>query len=150
MAEEPKKLEIAIYRRDPEASWNVNEVDVGPLLYELTEEPFHLANVGEEGTVKLEVQRTHEWEIVIGLALIGSGIFFKGALTELGKRFGGWLADRMGKLGTSANPEVRAKGITTVKVDPDDLEAASKSIAQLLSNAADRNVRVELIVEPGQ
>jgi len=149
MSEETRKLEIAIYRRDPEASWNVTEVDVGPLLYELTEEPYYLANVGEEGTVKLEIQRTHEWEILIGLAVAGSVIFVKGALTELGKRFGGWLADRIGKLHTSYNPEVRAQGMATVKIDPSNLEAASKSIAQLLSDASDKNVRVQLVVEPG-
>ena len=149
MSEETRKLEIAIYRRDPEASWNVTEVDVGPLLYELTEEPYYLANVGEEGTVKLEIQRTHEWEILIGLAVAGSVIFVKGALTELGKRFGGWLADRIGKLHTSSNPEVRAQGMATVKIDPSNLEAASKSIAQLLSDASDKNVRVQLVVEPG-
>ena len=146
MTEERKKLEIAIYRRDPEAGWNVNEVDVGPLLYELTEEPFHLANVGEDGAVKLEVQRTHEWEIVIGLALTGSGIFLKGALTELGKRFGRWLADRVGKLGTGGKPEVRATGLVTVTVEPSDLEKTSKNIAQLLRAAGDKNVRVQIAV----
>lgn len=149
MSEETKRLEIAIYRRNPEASWNVTEVDIGPLLYELTEEPFHLANVGEDGTVKLEIQRTHEWEIIIGLAVTGTGIFLTGALTELGKRFGGWLADRIGKLGTSSNPEVRAQGMTTVKIDPGNLEASSKGIAQLLSDASEKNVRVQLVVEPG-
>jgi hypothetical protein len=150
VTEERKKLEIAIYRRDPEAGWNVNELDVGPLLYELTKEPFYLANVGEDGIVKLEVQRTHEWEIVIGLVLTGSGIFLKGALTELGKRFGGWLADRVGKLGTGGKPEVRATGLVTVTVEPSELEKASKGIAQLLTDAGDKNVRVQIVVEPGQ
>ncbi len=69
-------------------------------------------------------------------------------MTELGKRFGGWLADRIGKLGTSSNPEVRAQGMTTVKIDPTHLSAASKEIAQLLSDAAEKNVRLQLIVEP--
>jgi len=109
MSDETKVLRISIYRRDPEAHWNVTEVDVGPLLFQLTEEPFYLARVNEEGTVKLEVQRTHEWEILIGLVLTGSGIFLTGALTEIGKRFGGWLVDRMTKLSTTVHPEVRAQ-----------------------------------------
>ncbi len=116
----------------------------------MTEEPVHLANVCEDGIVKLEVQRTHEFEIIIGLALIGSGIFLTGALTELGKRFGGWLADRIGKLGTSSNPEVRAQDMTTVKIDPGNLEASSKGIAQLLRDASEKNVRVQIVVEPGE
>ena len=93
MADETKKLEIGIYRREPKLHHNVIEIDVGPLLHELTQEPIHLANVGEDGTVKLSVERTHEWEIIIGLAVTGSGIFLTGVLKELGKRFGGWLAD---------------------------------------------------------
>ena len=149
MADATKKLEIAIYRRTPEASWNVSEVDIGPLLYELTEEPIHLANVGEEGTIELEVQRTHEWEILIGLAIVGSGIFLKGTLTALGERFGGWLADRIGQLGTRSNPEVRAQGAVTVRVDPSSLEASSKAISQLLSDASEKNVLVQVVVEPG-
>ena len=150
MAEERRQLELAIYRRDPEATWNVGEVDVGPLLHQLTEEPFHLANVGEDGTVKLDVQRTHEWEIVLGLVLVGSGIFLTGALTEIGKRFGGWLADRARKLGTTGRPEVRAEGIATVVVDLDDLERASKGIAQLLSDASDKKIRLQVVLEPGR
>ncbi|HUU19990.1 MAG TPA: hypothetical protein VMW72_22750 [Sedimentisphaerales bacterium] len=148
MSEETKRLEIAIYRKDPEENWYVNEVDVGPLLYGLTEEPFNLANVGEKGTIKLEVQRTHEWEIIIGLVLAGSGIFLAGALTEIGKRFGGWLTDQVIKLSTSTNPEARARGMTTVKIAPGDLEDAGKGITKLLSYASERNVRVQLIVEP--
>lgn len=149
MPEQSQNLEIAIYRRNPEACWNVNEVEVGSLLNELTEEPFHLAAVGEYGTIKLAVQRTHEWEIVIALALTGSGIFLTGALTELGKRFGGWLADRIGKLGTIPNPEVRVPGLATVVVDPSDLINASDAISKLVSDAAQKGVPVQLIVEPG-
>ena len=148
MSEETKKLEIAIYRKDPGEERNVNEVDIGPLLNGLTEQPFILANVGEKGTVKLEVQRTHEWEIIIGLVLTGSGIFLAGALTEIGKRFGGWLADQFSKLGTSTKPEARAKGKTTVKIAPDDLDAAGKGVAKLLTYSSERKVRVQLIVEP--
>jgi hypothetical protein len=143
-------IQIGIYRRDPEANWNVNEVEVGSLLNQLIEEPFHFAKVGEDGSIQVEVQRTHEWEIVVGLALIGSGIFLKGALTELGKRFGGWLADRMGKLRTQQNPEVRSQGATTVVVNPLALNEASAAITTLVANAAQAGTRVLLIVEPGK
>ena len=54
----------------------------------------------------------------------------------------------MGKLCTTSNPEVRAEGVTTVKIDPSNLEESSKGIAQLLSDAAEKNVRVQLLVEP--
>ena len=117
MNAQSQRLVVAIYRRDPEANWNVNEVDVGSLLGQLSEEPIHLAAAGEPGEIKLEVQRTHEWEIVVGIVLTGTGIFLSAALKELGKRYGGWLADRISELGTASNPEVRAPGLATVVVE---------------------------------
>ena len=150
MSEASLNLQIGIYRRDPDAHWNVTEVEVGSLLNQLTEEPFYFANVGEDGSIKVEVQRTHEWEIVIGVALAGSGMFVKGALTELGKRFGGWLADRIAKLGTQQVPEVRCPGAATVVVNPSALNEASTAITHLIAEAAQKRARVLLIVEPGK
>lgn len=149
MNAQSQSLVVAIYRRDPEANWNVNKVDVGSLINLLTEEPYYLANVGEKGDVKLEVQRTHEWELVVGLVLTGSALFLKGAITELGKRFGSWLADRVAKLGTTKDPEVRAPGLATVLVSPSDLHTAAEGISELLGKAAKKGIQVQLVVEPG-
>ena len=140
-------LEVAIYRSEPTFEWSVYEIDTGSLLYPLTDTPSHLTN-GVDGTIKLEVQRTHEWELVIGLTLTGSAVFLKGALNALGERFGDWLADQTTRLGTQVNAEVRAPQIMTVVVDPIDLPKASEGISKLLEQAAKTGTRVELILEP--
>ncbi len=142
-------IQIGIYRRDPDAHVIVSEVDVGSLLSQFTEEPRYFSNVPEGGSIKVEVQRTHEFEIIIALALIGGGIFLTGALEELGKRLGGWLADRMASLGTKQNPEVRCQGLATVVVNPSAMNEASAGITKLVTEAAQAGTRVLLIVEPG-
>ncbi len=143
-----KKIEFAIYRRDPDSRENIKDVNAGLLFNALVEQPYHLANVGEDGTIKFEVQRTHEWEIVIALVLTGSGIFLKGALTEIGKCVGKWISNCASELNTSRNPEIRTSNVASVLVNPSDLEKASKGIAKLLSHAADEGIRVQVVLEP--
>jgi hypothetical protein len=145
-------IEIGIYRGDPEAHLLVTELEpaVGALLGQLIGEPRYFAsNDAEGGVIKVEVQRTHEFEIIISLVVAGGGIFLNGALTELGKRFGGWLADQIGRLGTKQNPEVRGQGFATVVVNPSALNECSASIAKLMIDAANAGTRVKLVVEPG-
>jgi hypothetical protein len=148
---EPLEIQIGIYRRDPGAHVKVTELeyDVGLLLGQFVQEPRYFSNDLDGGAIKVEMQRTHEFEIVIGLALVGSGIFLKGTLEEMGKRFGGWLADIMGRLGTKQKPEVRCQGHTTVVVDPSAMNECSASITKLVTEAAQAGTRVLLIVEPG-
>jgi hypothetical protein len=152
MAIESLTVQIGIYRREPDAHWRVTELeaDVGALLGGLTEEPRYFApDLAEDGVIKVEVQRTHEFEIIIGLMLIGGAIFLKGTVAELGKRFGGWLADRMGSLGTKQNPEVRCQGFATVVINPSAMNECSASITKLITDATQAGTRILLIVEPG-
>jgi hypothetical protein len=53
--------------------------------------------VHEDGSIKIEIERTHEWEIIVGLVITGSGIFAKAVLETLGKRLGNWVADQVEK-----------------------------------------------------
>jgi hypothetical protein len=145
MNEQTTKLQIAIYRGEPSTRQNVSGVGVGPLLDGLTEEPYYFANVGEEGKIQIEIQRAHEWELIIHLVLAGSGIFITGALTELGKRFGGCLADRATV--AHSTPEVRAQGQSTIPVNRDTPQTAS-DIAQLLQNAVTSGASISLVIQP--
>jgi hypothetical protein len=151
MTIESLTIQIGIYRREPEAHILVKELEpgVGALLGQFTEEPRYFSKVHEGGVIKLDVQRTHEFEIIFGLILMGSAIFLKGALEETGKRFGGRLADWMGSLGTKQNPEVRCQGLATVVVNPSAMNECSASITKLITDAAKTGTRVLLIVEPG-
>lgn len=150
MSDQSRAFEVAIYRRNPGAGqyFYDEHVDVGSLLRAITDDSLRFVAPGEQGDVTVHVKRTHEWELVIGLALTGSGIFLASALKELGKHFGDWLAGRVGKLGTKANPEVRADGIGTVVVDPSDLPKAMDAIGKLLTDSAAKRIRVQIIVEP--
>ena len=81
-------IQIGIYRRDPDAHFLVDDVEIGSLIGQLTEQPRYFAKFPEGGAIKVQVERTHEFEIIVALALVGSGLFLEGALEELGKRFG--------------------------------------------------------------
>jgi hypothetical protein len=140
------QLEVALYRSDPLEHRNVNELDVGLLLGQLVEEPFYLAKANEEGSIQLAVQRRHEWELVVGLALAGGAVFLKGALSELGKRFGGWLAGQVGTLRTTNQPEVRA-GQTVHRIDPNALGGVESTMVAVFVEAAEKRVQVRIIVE---
>jgi hypothetical protein len=142
-------VHIGIYRRDPDAHVIVDDVDVGSLVGQLTKEPRYFAKVPLGGAIKIDLQRTHEFEIIIGLALVGSGIFLKGALEELGKQFGRWLVDRQATLGTKRQPEVRGQGLVTVVINPSAMNETSAAITGLVKEAAQAGTRVLLIVEPG-
>ena len=48
MAEVRKRIEVAIYRRDPEAQEHVNDVDIGPLLSKLTVQPCQFDKCGRK------------------------------------------------------------------------------------------------------
>ena len=147
MAEQSIKLEIAIHRRAPEEKWNVDEVKVGALVNELTEEPIHIARAGEEGSIKLEVQRTHEWELLLGLLVTGSGIFLTAVLTELGKRFAGWLADQIRQLNIKGKVELRAQGMARVVISQAELATAQAAITDFVKAAAQKGLPVEVVLE---
>jgi hypothetical protein len=147
---ESRAIQIGIYRRDPDAHWKVDDVDVGPLVGPLTKEPRYFGEVPlEGGAIKVTLQRTHEFEIILDLLLVGSGLFLKGAIEELGKQFVSWLVGRTTTLGTKQKPEVRGQGLVTVVVNPSAMNEASAAITSLVTEAAQAGTRVLLIVEPG-
>jgi hypothetical protein len=74
-------LKIAIRHYPEDGYFNVSDFDVGPLIGGFTEEPGRLARgVMEEGAIKIEVERTHEWELLLGVVIAGSAMFGKAVL----------------------------------------------------------------------
>ena len=144
-------IQIGIYRREPGAHRIVKELEpgVGALLGQFSEEPRYFSHTAERGVIKVEIERTYEYEFILGLLLAGSAIFLKGTLEELGKRFAGQLVDWMGSLGTKQKPEIRAQGLATIVVDPSAMNECSASITKLIIDAAQAGTRVLVIVEPG-
>jgi hypothetical protein len=145
-------ISIGIYRNDPDANVRLDELEpaVGQLLGQLVEQPRYFVGVPTENAIiKLQVERTRETEIIIVLVIIGSSLVLQGALTEIGKRLGGWLVDQLKKLGTRKNPEVRTKGHMTVVVNPSTLNESVAAITKLASEAAKAGTRLEIVVEPG-
>lgn len=146
MEDSTAQLEVAFYRGDPLEHRNVTELDFGSLLGQLVEEPYYLAKANKEGSIRLAVQRKHEWELVVGLALAGGAVFLKSALAELGKRFGGWLADQIGKLRTTKQPEVRA-GQTVHRINLSAQSEVESTMVEVFLEAAEKRLQVQIVVE---
>lgn len=72
--------------------------DIGPLVSEYGDEPRQLARANGEfgdGDVEITVQRTHEWEHVITLVVLGAGTFGAAVLKTLGERTVDWIAEQI-------------------------------------------------------
>ena len=93
-------IQVGIYRREPDAHWLARELEsgVGALLGQFSEEPRYFSHTDIRGVIKVELQRTYEYEFILGALLAGSALFLKGTLDEMGKRFAGQLVDWMRNL----------------------------------------------------
>lgn len=149
MTDKTQELGVAIYRNEPALEWSLYELDTGSLLQQLTVPPSHLTD-GIDGTIRLEVERTHEWELLIGIALAGGTAFLEGAISELGKQFVDWLVKQAAKLGTRSHAAVRPAGGQDLVVEPSELVQAEREIVKLLREAMESGTKVKLIVECGQ
>ncbi len=138
------KLTLSIYRSEPESHARLDDLDVGSVLGKLVEEPLY----GHEGSIKIEVERTHEWEIILLLAIAGSSIFASSALKRLGDHFGDWLARQMRLLETEQKPELRTSSTPTLPVDPNDLDNCKLEIMNLLEKASKNRMEIKIVVEP--
>ena len=149
MTDKTQKLRLAIYRNEPARKWSLYETDTGSLLQQLTVPPSHLTD-GIDGTIRLGVERTHEWELLIGIALAGGTAFLEGVLSELGKRFVEWLVKEGTRLRAKSQPTVRPAEGEDLVVEPSDPAQAEREIVKLLRKAMESGTKVKLIVECGQ
>lgn len=74
MTDRTRELKIAIYRNEPKLEWSLHDVDTGSLFQQLSLPPYQLIEDVErrQGSIRLEAQRTREWELLLGIALAES------------------------------------------------------------------------------
>jgi len=82
---------------------NIDDYEIGRLLHELSMPIEHLMRINNWGinskeddrliinqirniSLRVEFERTHEWELILSLGLIGSGYLAKSFCEELGKQ----------------------------------------------------------------
>ena len=138
-----------VFRHYPEdGQYNVGDLDFSPLIGGLTEEPARLAFYGtieEDGRVKLELERTHEWEFVLGAIVTGGAIFAKGIIETLGKRLGTWIADQVEKKRSKEKVKVRGSDEESLTVDPENVAESREAFIQVLQYAAKKNGTVVIL-----
>lgn len=138
---------MKIYHSEPELYWNVSEIDTGTLIQELLEEPLILGNIHEKGEIKLNIERTHEWEIVLELLINGSGEFVAGVIGGIGGILAQWLVNKAAKSVPEKPSEIRVKkGNLKVVVSPENLEQATKDSVDLLTQVIAAGGEVQIIV----
>ncbi|MCH7228733.1 hypothetical protein [Haloferula sp. A504] len=146
-----RKLSLAIYLTEPPYGHNVNDLHIGTFLEGLTDEPRYLSGYvggGEKGQIQIQVERTHEWELVIGLVVVGSGVFATGVLNELGRKSCEWLAGQRKVRDTRVNPEIRAQNGVKIQIPPEILPEVVEEVTQLMNSASKNGIQVELILKP--
>jgi hypothetical protein len=146
MIDSTRKLRIVIRHYPEDGHFNVSDIDVGPLIGGLTEEPIRLARgVPEDGSIKIEIERTHEWEIILGLAITGGGIFAKAVLETLGKRLVNWIADQVEKRLKDEHVEVRGEDGEAVRIDPGNPAARRTPFIRLIEQTAERGGTIVIL-----
>lgn len=134
-----KKIKFSIRHYPENGEHNVSDIDVGPLLGGLTEEPSRLARDAHgDGSIRIEVERKHEWEYLFGLVIVGSAIFAKSVLETLGKRLGNWIADQVEKSLKKGGVEARGIDATPIMIDPDNPAVTRDRFQALIEKAADQ------------
>jgi len=139
-------LTIAIRHYPEDGRYTVGDIDIGPLIAGLVEEPRHLARCDTaDGTVRLQIERTHEWEIVVGIAIAGVGAFTTGIISTLGKRIGNWIADWCERQLTSKPVEIRDDAGASELVAPADTAANRERYTQLIGITGRRGGTVAIL-----
>jgi hypothetical protein len=139
-----QRLSLRIYRADPKKRWALYDVDFGPLMCHLVDEPLY----GFDGSMKVESERAHEWELFLAIALVGTAIFVRSALERLGVHFADWLVKQNKVLNCNTDAELRAPGMITLSVDPANLQKSRKAIGKFLKDAARNGLQVQVVLEP--
>jgi hypothetical protein len=125
------------------------------IFSEILEEPKYLAGQLDDagqlidgGSIELSVQRKHEWELILVWVLKAAVYgFIGGAAKKLGERFAAWVLETSRDL--KSVPELRAEGVRTVRVDPNDRARALTEVSNLFDEATKKNLKIELVIMPG-
>jgi hypothetical protein len=156
--ETSRKIEVSIHRseiRQNESGQRYGErlegagkkLIFGSLLDAVIEDPYYLADVSQEGTITLTVERTHEWELVLAWLIAHKGAvvtaFVSGASRKLGERFAEWALDMANTFGGKKPPELRADNMT-VRIESKDRKKTKEEVAKVFESAS----KIELVVLP--
>ena len=152
---EEHQIEIANYRADPAQAFNVNQLDYGALLASLTDDHWAFSVTTENGSTNLEdgpvyvrINRTHEWELILGFIILGSGIFAKKIIEKIAERTFDWSEGQVKKLGSKTQPKLVSPEGVSVAVESVNKTGSLDGIAKMLEIAAAKKLRVQLIIEP--
>ena len=137
MSTDTKQLKLVFHYYPETGTYNVSDIDLGSFLGSLTDEPLRLARGKEDGSIKIEVERTHEWEIVVGLVISGSAIFAKSFLETLGKRLGNLAADWLERKLKNLPVKVRAEDGKEAELSDVTVESRSE-LENILKSAAEK------------
>ena len=107
-------------------------IDFGPLLDDLTTTPEVFAKVIDPtAKVTIELRRTHEWELLVGIGIKAGSAFATAFAVRLAAHLGTWAADKVAKRFPGTKPKVEVGG-KTVRIDPANLTRAAKIIETAL------------------
>jgi len=143
------QMNFAVYRGDPTAGANINDLDFGSLLSFLTEEPDRLGE--EEGKIKVEVVRSHEWELLLGFLLSGTTIFATTVIKKFAEKLITWVLEQRRQEKSKERDihcpsEIRVDNRQAVRVD--EATIPKDALVQLMEHAAKEGLRVQVILEP--
>ena len=149
------EFEMALYKGGPSQRDNVNELDYGSLLTSLTEDHWSFSiskedgsTTFEDGPVYVQVNRTHEWELILGLVIVGGGIFAKKIVEKIAERTFNWAEEQVKRLGTKGQANLISPEGASIAVDSLNKASSIDAIAKLLEVAAQRKLRIQLVIEP--
>jgi len=120
---------------------NIDDYEMGRLLHELSMPIEHLMRINSFSinkmkddinqvrniSLRVEFERTHEWELILSLGLIGSGYLAKSFCEELGKQIAQMLIDYIfhkQKVHMFANEESNTPLLIYEKDNPTAIEVA--------------------------
>jgi phosphohistidine phosphatase SixA len=145
------QMNFAIYRADPTKKVvNVNDLDFGPLLSFLTQEPDRLGE--EEGKIKVEVVRSHEWELLLDPLLWGTEIFMTTVIGKFAEKFITWVLEQRRQEKSKEREihcpsEFRVDNRQVVRVDEATI-LPKNALIQQMAFAAKEKLPVKVILEP--
>lgn len=143
------EIGFSIYSKEPELGWNVRDLDLGSFVQFLADEPGRLGN--EEGEIRVQIHRSHEWEFLIDVFIQGTQIFAEVVIKKISERLVEWAAKQLKLLlGSDDNskPEIRAKGSNTVQII--STEPVKEAVSSLMQAASKAGERVMIIIEPNK
>ena len=140
-----QKITIGVQRQGA-----VDNIDLGPLVSELTVEPWELVkdtsdSYHPDARLEISIERTHEWEYLIALGIIGGATFATAAIKALGNRFGDWIADQAGSTSHGTKEiKISTESGTSVTIPVDEINESTDEITLVLEEGSENQEKVTI------